>query len=276
MKRIIFALCLLIAVTSCVSKKKYMVAENGRLAALSRERVLNRNLGQQKDEIAKLKQQITDLMSDTTRLGQAIRDYRKSLYSNLSEQEKLNMLLKEKMEKLAEREATINKLQAEVDAQNARLQSLLNSVKDALLGFSSDELTVTEKNGKIYVAMSDKLLFESGSAQGNKQGKEALGKLAEVLKKQHDIDVFIEGHTDNKPIKTVQFKDNWDLSVVRATSVVRILTKDYGVNPLQILPCGRGEFMPVDNNESVEGRAHNRRTEIIMAPKLDKLMDILK
>ena len=276
MKRIIFALCLLIAVTSCVSKKKYMVAENGRLAALSRERVLNRNLGQQKDEIAKLKQQITDLMSDTTRLGQAIRDYRKSLYSNLSEQEKLNMLLKEKMEKLAEGEATINKLQAEVDAQNARLQSLLNSVKDALLGFSSDELTVTEKNGKIYVAMSDKLLFESGSAQVNKQGKEALGKLAEVLKKQHDIDVFIEGHTDNKPIKTVQFKDNWDLSVVRATSVVRILTKDYGVNPLQILPCGRGEFMPVDNNESVEGRAHNRRTEIIMAPKLDKLMDILK
>lgn len=276
MKRIIFALCLLIAVTSCVSKKKYMVAENGRLAALSRERVLNRNLGQQKDEIAKLKQQITDLMSDTTRLGQAIRDYRKSLYSNLSEQEKLNMLLKEKMEKLAEREATINKLQAEVDAQNARLQSLLNSVKDALLGFSSDELTVTEKNGKIYVAMSDKLLFESGSAQVNKQGKEALGKLAEVLKKQHDIDVFIEGHTDNKPIKTVQFKDNWDLSVVRAASVVRILTKDYGVNPLQILPCGRGEFMPVDNNESVEGRAHNRRTEIIMAPKLDKLMDILK
>ena len=276
MKRIIFALCLLIAVTSCVSKKKYMVAENGRLAALSRERVLNRNLGQQKDEIAKLKQQITDLMSDTTRLGQAIRDYRKSLYSNLSEQEKLNMLLKEKMEKLAEREATINKLQAEVDAQNARLQSLLNSVKDALLGFSSDELTVTEKNGKIYVAMSDKLLFESGSAQVNKQGKEALGKLSEDLKKQHDIDVFIEGHTDNKPIKTVQFKDNWDLSVVRATSVVRILTKDYGVNPLQILPCGRGEFMPVDNNESVEGRAHNRRTEIIMAPKLDKLMDILK
>ena len=276
MKRIIFALCLLIAVTSCVSKKKYMVAENGRLAALSRERVLNRNLGQQKDEIAKLKQQITDLMSATTRLGQDIRDYRKSLYSNLYEQENMNMLLKEKMEKLAEREATINKLQAEVDAQNARLQSLLNSVKDALLGFSSDELTVTEKNGKIYVAMSDKLLFESGSAQVNKQGKEALGKLAEVLKKQHDIDVFIEGHTDNKPIKTVQFKDNWDLSVVRATSVVRILTKDYGVNPLQILPCGRGEFMPVDNNESVEGRAHNRRTEIIMAPKLDKLMDILK
>ena len=102
-----------------------------------------------------------------------------------------------------------------------------------------------------------------------------MGKLADVLKKQNDIDILIEGHTDNKPIKTVQFKDNWDLSVVRATSVVRILTKDYGVNPLQIVPSGRGEYMPVDTNDSTEGRARNRRTEIIMAPRLDKLMDIL-
>ena len=186
------------------------------------------------------------------------------------------MLLKEKMDKLAEREATINELQAEIKAQNDRVSALLQSVKDALLGFSSDELTVTQKDGKVYVAMSDKLLFESGSAQVNKQGKEALGKVAEVLKKQNDIDVFIEGHTDTKPIKTVQFKDNWDLSVVRATSVVRILTKDYGVNPLQIVPSGRGEFMPVDDNETADGRARNRRTEIIMAPRLDKLMDILK
>ena len=124
--------------------------------------------------------------------------------------------------------------------------------------------------------MSDKLLFESGSAQVNKQGKAALGKLAEVLKKQTDIDVMIEGHTDSKPIKTVQFKDNWDLSVVRATSVVRILTKDYNVNPLQIVPSGRSEYLPVDSNETAEGRAHNRRTEIIMAPRIDKLMDILK
>lgn len=276
MKKIIFVLCLLVTVSSCVSKKKYMIAESGRTASLERERTLNKNLNQLKDETAKQKKQIEALVADTTRMGEAIRDYRKSLYSNMSEQEKLNMMLKDKMDKLAEREATINQLQAEIDAQNAKVTALLNSVKDALLGFSSDELTVTEKDGKVYVAMSDKLLFESGSAQVNKQGKEALGKLAEVLKKQNDIDVFIEGHTDNKPIKTVQFKDNWDLSVVRATSVVRLLTVDYGVNPLQILPSGRAEFMPIDNNESAEGRARNRRTEIIMAPKLDKLMDILK
>lgn len=276
MKKFIYLLCLLIVASSCVSKKKYMIAENGRIAALSRERTLNKNLDQQLEINTGLKQQISALEGDTARLRQSVRDYQKSLYSNVSEQEKLNMLLQEKMSKLAEREKTINELQSEIAAQNARLTNLLNNVKDALLGFSSDELTVTQKDGKIYVAMSDKLLFESGSALVNKQGKEALGKLAEVLKKQNDIDVFIEGHTDNKPIKTVQFKDNWDLSVVRATSVVRILTKDYGVNPLQILPSGRGEFMPVDSNETAEGRAHNRRTEIILAPRIDKLLEILK
>lgn len=276
MKRVIFLLCVLVAVTSCVPKKKFLVAENGRLAALGRERTLTKNLNELKSETAKQKKQIEGLLDDTARMGQAIRDYRNSLYSNMSEQEKLNMLLKEKMDKLAEREATINELQTEIKAQNDKVSALLQSVKDALLGFSSDELTVTQKDGKVYVAMSDKLLFESGSAQVNKQGKEALGKLAEVLKKQNDIDVFIEGHTDTKPIKTVQFKDNWDLSVVRATSVVRILTKDYGVNPLQIVPSGRGEYMPVDDNETADGRARNRRTEIIMAPRLDKLMDILK
>lgn len=276
MKKIVYVFCVVIAVTSCVSKNKFTIAENGRLAALSRERALTKNLNQQKDVNAGLRKQIANLEGDTARMGQAIREYRLSLYSNMSEQEKLNMMLKEKMDKLAEREATINELQSEINAQNERVTALLNSVKDALLGFSSDELTVTQKDGKVYVAMSDKLLFESGSASVNKQGKEALGKLAEVLKKQNDIDVFIEGHTDNKPIKTVQFKDNWDLSVVRATSVVRILTKDYGVAPLQIVPSGRGEYMPVDDNANADGRARNRRTEIIMAPRLDKLMEILK
>ena len=201
--------------------------------------------------------------------------YQAEIKDNMTEQEKLNSLLSQKMNELDERERTINELQDMINAQTERVQNLLNSVKDALLGFSSDELTVREKDGKVYVAMSDKLLFESGSARVDKRGKEALAKLAEVLNKQSDIDVYIEGHTDSKPINTAQFKDNWDLSVIRATSVVRILTKDYGVKPLQIQPCGRGEFMPVADNETADGRAKNRRTEIIMAPKLDKLYQML-
>lgn len=185
-------------------------------------------------------------------------------------------MIREKMSALDDREKTIRELQKLIDSQNLKVKELLSSIQDALMGFGSDELSVRQKDGKIYVAMSDKLLFESGSAKVDKRGKEALSKLAGVLNKQTDIDVFIEGHTDSKPIHTVQFKDNWDLSVIRATSVVRILTKDYKVSPLQIQPTGRGEYMPVADNKTADGRTLNRRTEIIIAPKLDKLLKLLQ
>lgn len=276
MKKVLFvAVSALLICTSCVTKKKYLLAENGRLEAIARGDDLQNQLVNCRDNNDGLTSRLSVLERDTTRMGKDIRNYQSMLSTNMTEQEKLNSLLSQKMSELDERERTINELQDMINAQTERVQNLLNSVKDALLGFSSDELTVREKDGKVYVAMSDKLLFESGSARVEKRGKEALAKLAEVLNKQTDIDVYIEGHTDSKPINTAQFKDNWDLSVIRATSVVRILTKDYGVNPLQIQPCGRGEFMPVADNESADGRAKNRRTEIIMAPKLDKLYRML-
>ncbi|WP_308549142.1 OmpA family protein [uncultured Parabacteroides sp.] len=276
MKKVLFvAVSALLICTSCVTKKKYLLAENGRLEAIARGDDLQNQLVNCRDNNDGLTSRLSVLERDTTRMGKDIRNYQSMLSTNMTEQEKLNSLLSQKMSELDERERTINELQDMINAQTERVQNLLNSVKDALLGFSSDELTVREKDGKVYVAMSDKLLFESGSARVDKRGKEALAKLAEVLNKQTDIDVYIEGHTDSKPINTAQFKDNWDLSVIRATSVVRILTKDYGVNPLQIQPCGRGEFMPVADNESADGRAKNRRTEIIMAPKLDKLYRML-
>ena len=277
MKNIVYvAACALLVCTSCVTKKKYMIAENGRLEAVGRGDALKEELVNCKDEADRQTARIADLLRDTTELGRTVRNYQTMLNTNLSEQEKLNSLLQQKMNELGDREKTINELQDMINAQNNKVKALLGSVQDALLGFSSDELSVTQKNGKVYVAMSDKLLFESGSAKVDKRGKEALAKLADVLNKQNDIDVFIEGHTDNKPINTVQFKDNWDLSVIRATSVVRILTKDYGVSSLQIQPSGRGEFMPVASNETADGRSKNRLTEIIMAPKLDKLMQLLQ
>ena len=277
MKKIVFiAACSLLVCTSCVTKKKYLLAESGRLEAIGRGDALKEELVNCKDEGDRQTARISDLLRDTTDMGKSIRNYQTMLNTNLTEQEKLNSLLQQKMNELGDREKTINELQDMINAQNNKVKALLGSVQDALLGFSSDELSVTQKNGKVYVAMSDKLLFESGSAKVDKRGKEALAKLADVLNKQNDIDVFIEGHTDNKPINTVQFKDNWDLSVIRATSVVRILTKDYGVSSLQIQPSGRGEFMPVASNETADGRSKNRRTEIIMAPKLDKLMQLLQ
>ena len=274
MKKItLFTFLTILLCTSCVTKKKFMLAE---LAATASKDSLQGLLTDCRNTGNQMSVQIKNLMRDTTKMGNSIRQYQSMLNVNMTEQEKLNALLNQKKNELNERECTINELQQMINAQNEKVRKLLSSVKDALLGFSSDELTVREKDGKVYVAMSDKLLFQSGSARLDKRGEEALGKLAEVLNKQTDIDVFIEGHTDNKPINTVQFKDNWDLSVIRATSVVRILIKNYGVNPLQIQPSGRGEYMPVDDNETAEGRSKNRRTEIIMAPKLDKLFQMLQ
>lgn len=267
---------LLFLCSSCVSKKKYLIAENGRLSAIERGEILRKELSGSREENSRLSLRIDSLLTDTTELGGIIRAYRNLLYSNKSEQEKLNAMIQEKLSVLDDREKTIRELQGLIDAQNLKVKELLNSIQDALLGFGSDELSVRQKDGKIYVAMSDKLLFESGSARVDKRGKEALAKLAVVLNKQADIDVFIEGHTDSKPIKTVQFKDNWDLSVIRATSVVRILTEDFKVNPLQIQPTGRGEYKPIADNQTAEGRALNRRTEIIIAPKLDKLLKLLQ
>ena len=274
MKKItLFTFLTILLCTSCVTKKKFMLAE---LAATASKDSLQGLLTDCRNTGNQMSVQIKNLMRDTTKMGNSIRQYQSMLNVNMTEQETLNALLNQKKNELNERERTINELQQMINAQNEKVRKLLSSVKDALLGFSSDELTVREKDGKVYVAMSDKLLFQSGSARLDKRGEEALGKLAEVLNKQTDIDVFIEGHTDNKPINTVQFKDNWDLSVIRATSVVRILIKNYNVNPLQIQPSGRGEYMPVDDNETAEGRSKNRRTEIIMAPKLDKLFQMLQ
>jgi chemotaxis protein MotB len=124
--------------------------------------------------------------------------------------------------------------------------------------------------------MSDKLLFKSGSSAVEDKGKDALKLLADVLDKNTDIDILVEGHTDNVPIKTSVYKDNWDLSVARATSIVRILTNDYKIVPTRLTASGKGEFFPKADNETSEGRAKNRRTEIILSPKLDELMKLLK
>ena len=275
-KLIAVILLLLLVTTSCVTKKKYLIAENGRLEAIQRGDNLNSKLESCLDDNFDLNTRLDALLKDTANLGRSIRNYESMLNLNLSEQDKLNAMLQEKINELNEREKIINDLQSLIDEQNARVKTILDNVKNALMGFNSDELSVMEKDGKVYVAMSDKLLFESGSAKVDKRGEQALSKLAEVLNKQADIDVNIEGHTDDKPIKTVQFKDNWDLSVIRATSVVRILTEKYNVGSLQIYPSGRGEYLPVADNKTVEGRSKNRRTEIIISPKLDKLFELLK
>lgn len=194
------------------------------------------------------------------------------LQASLNDKEKRTEALQND---LRERERRVNELESILSKKDSAITALKNNIAKALLSFDEDELTVEMRNGKIYVSLAEQLLFKSGSITVDPKGRDALGKLAEVLKKQKDIDIMIEGHTDDVPIKTASIKDNWDLSVLRATSIARILTEGSGVDPERIVACGRGEFMPVAPNETKEGRAKNRRTEIILAPNLDEVFKII-
>lgn len=169
----------------------------------------------------------------------------------------------------------LQNLQNLFQAQKDVVNRLKQTISEALVSFKADELSVTVKDGNVYVSLEEKLLFKSGSAEVDPKGKQALGKLAGVLNNTKDITMMIEGHTDNVPIKSVKFEDNWALSTSRALSIVRILTKENGFDSKRIIASGRGEFHPVKLNETEQGRGSNRRTEIILSPNLTELFSML-
>jgi chemotaxis protein MotB len=175
---------------------------------------------------------------------------------------------------LNQRSAQIAALQDLINAKEAQMQQLKDAISKALLSFEGKGLTVEQKNGKIYVSMENKLLFNSGSWAVGSEGKKAVEQLAQVLSQNTDINVLIEGHTDDVPYTGTTVLDNWDLSVKRATAIVRIL-EEKGVNPTQITAAGRSEYVPVGSNETTEGKAKNRRIEIILAPNLDEISKLL-
>lgn len=236
-------------------------------------------LDNQKSITAELEEDINGLKEDLNGARDETnnwkKDYEKLVSSSSSDQALLTRQLNEREATLKSREKDLAEMRAIINRQDSITKRLNNTLRNALLGFNSDELTVEIKNGKVYVSMSDKLMFQSGSAEMEKKGAEALKLLADVLVKNPDIDVLVEGHTDNVPIKTALYKDNWDLSCARAASVVRVLTWSYKVNPKQVTPAGRGEHFPKGDNTTAEGRAQNRRTEIILSPRLDEIMTLL-
>jgi len=177
---------------------------------------------------------------------------------------------------LEEREQRVLELETILSKQEEVVEKIRSKVSDALLSFSSDELQVEVKDGKVYVSLAQNLLFKSGSYNLDSKGAKALESLAEVLIKQEDIDIIVEGHTDNVPYKgSGAVKDNWDLSVLRATAVVREL-QGAGLDPTHLIPTGRAEYIPKQEGDSSEARALNRRIEIIISPSLQELYELLE
>ncbi len=251
-----------------------------RLKAVVSERdMLCDNLELKESENAGLKVKITDLETSKMNLE---KKYGTLFNENISQADQYTEALRMKSEELknqerllSEREKALREMKAIINRQDSITKRLNDVLRNALLGFKSDELSVEIRDGKVYVSMSDKLLFKSGSASVEDKGKEAMKLLAEVLQKNPDINILVEGHTDNIPIKTAVYRDNWDLSVARATTIVRLLTDEYKLVPTRVTASGKGEFSPKASNETAEGRSKNRRTEIILTPKLDEIMQLL-
>ena len=197
-----------------------------------------------------------------------------NLQQSLTAQQKRLLITQSELES---RELKVTELQSIINKKDSVLLALKERISAALLGFEGDGLTITQKNGKVYISLEEKLLFASGSWTIDTRGEEALSKLAKSLESQKDINVLIEGHTDNIPFGgRGQIKDNWDLSVVRATAIVRIITSNSNISMDRLTAAGRGEFVPSAENTTKEGRRANRRIEIILTPKLDDLYQLLE
>jgi chemotaxis protein MotB len=186
-------------------------------------------------------------------------------------------ILKSAQKELEQRSIRLNELEDALRQKDDAVKQLRQKVMDALLGFNNKGLTIHEKNGKVYVSLDEQLLFKTGQWEVDPKGQQALASLAEVLGQNNDINVLVEGHTDDVPMRgTGMVKDNWDLSVMRATAVTRILLKNKSVDPKRITSAGRGEFFPIDEAKTPEARQKNRRTEIILTPRLDEIFRILE
>ncbi|HEX5552064.1 MAG TPA: OmpA family protein [Chitinophagaceae bacterium] len=249
---------------SCVSSRKYVNAKI-HISELRQDSMrLARSLSNCQDTTLALHQNVGDLNDKLQKLIQAAK-------TQISSQK--NQLNSSKQQ-IAEQEQKLAALQAILQKQKEVTERLRKTITDALMKFKSDELTVFEKNGKVYVSMQEKLLFKSGSAVVDPKGKEALSTVAQVLNANPNIKIEVEGHTDSIPIRG-RFADNWALSLARAASVTRILTRDYQVDPTRVTASGHSKYDPVETNSTEEGRAHNRRTDIILAPNLDELYQLI-
>ncbi len=313
MNRIILGVAMVFLMSSCiVTKKKYddLLAQKVRMEADLSDR--DSQLEKANGDLKSLGESVELLKSDTSKRGIDVRNTSKKLTSLEKEHEQLNTYYKNLMtssgklnrdiaqqqeqllsiqqslertrevndslsNSLAEREKKVQELEQVMASKDKAVQELKNKITSALLNFKENDITVQVKNGKVYVSLAEQLLFGSGSITVDAKGVTALQQLAKAIHDQKDLNILVEGHTDNVPVskKSQYMEDNWDLSVMRATSITKILTKA-GVSPQQVTASGRGEFVPLASNDSPTSKQKNRRTEIIITPDLNELFKILE
>ena len=275
---------------SCVSSKKFKQAQADYAGLQTKYTQLEGNLNNCNTEKAELARQKSSLENDKAGLNNTIADLNKQidfLKSNnttvLKQLQDLSVLsssqaesIKKSLDNIGAKDAYIQDLQASLARKDSLNLALVMNLKGAIGNMEDQDINIKVDKGVVYIDISDKLLFKSGKYEVTSQAKTVLGKVAAVLKNQPDIEFMVEGHTDNVAYRNGVLLDNWDLSVKRATSVVRILQKEYGLDPRKMAAAGRGEYNPLVANSSTENRATNRRTRILILPQLDQFFKLLE
>lgn len=275
---------------SCVSSKKFKKSQADYAELQTKYVQVEGNLNTCNNEKAELARQKSSLENDKANLNNQIADLNKQidfLKSNnttvLRQLQDLSVLsssqaesIKKSLENIGAKDAYIQDLQTAIARKDSLNLALVMNLKGAVGNMEDQDINIKVDKGVVYIDISDKLLFKSGKYEVTSQAKTVLGKVAAVLKNQPDIEFMVEGHTDNVAYRSGVLLDNWDLSVKRATSVVRILQKEYGLDPRKMAAAGRGEYYPLVDNSTAENKAINRRTRILILPQLDQFFKLLE
>ena len=272
---------------SCVSKKKFLAEVDRRTTCDSTLQAINTRNLQLNREIATLKLELAEKTGEGNALRE-IYDKQVSQIDNLegqirrlndqsvNNQEAMGGKLQQKENELADKQAVIDGFKMTINEQEEQLRELIGKVANNLNSYSGDEISLAVKDGQGYIILSEETIYRKGSTRLSGKAYEILDSISLVLLQYPQMDILVLGHTDNQPTRSRNLKDNWDLSVLRATPVVRMLVDEFGLNPNQVICGGKGDSKPRTSNDSAEGRQKNRRTEIIIYPSTDKLVKMIK
>jgi chemotaxis protein MotB len=276
MKKTLILLAAPILLASCVSQKKYASLETQHNQTKDLLNSATVKLNTCIDEKATSEASLAALKEQNSFLRANNQDLINNMGNLTTLSQKGAENLEKSLESLKEKDLTIRKMQDAVTRRDSVTLALVTSLKGALIDINDSDIEVNVEKGVVFISISDKLLFNSGSYMVSNRAKEVLGKVATVLNDKPEIEFLVEGHTDNVPIRNEVLLDNWDLSVKRATSVVRVLQNDFGVSPERMTAAGRSYYIPLDDNETTSGRAKNRRTRIVVLPKLDQFFELIE
>jgi chemotaxis protein MotB len=282
-KNIVLAGILPVVLFSCVSSKKFKSLQSKYDDLNKSYGALQNDLKNCNDKTVGLTRAKSDCDAKVDALNRQIAFLKENNTQALKQLENMSVIsssqaqsIRKSLENIGAKDAYIQTLQSAMAHKDSLNMALVNNLKGAIGDLNDKDINIKVDKGVVYVDISDKLLFASGKYDVTAQAQEVLGKVAKVLKNQPDIEFMVEGNTDTKPYRRGVLLDNWDLSVKRATAVVRILQNKYGLEPAHIAAAGRGEYQPVATNDTNEGRALNRRTRIIILPQLDQFFKLLE